>query len=93
MRCEIPRNKTNISHWVNVHDGGIYASVDEWSGPSTPYLIKPDRTIYQINSGQTFEPWQKAAIKSEFFAKGEAPCKNNLKPAIREWLDSRSYLH
>ncbi|MBN2209459.1 MAG: hypothetical protein JW759_09205 [Candidatus Coatesbacteria bacterium] len=87
MRLGLPRNKIDISDQINLPDGGVDASVRDWPENAKPDLIKPGRTVYQIKTGQTFQPWQEAKIKNELFG-GRKASKNSLRPGIKEWLDS-----
>ena len=76
-------SKINVSSWVNVHDGGVDATVDDVQIPIGRGIIKQGKTSYQIKSGASFKPWQKSTIERELFDR-----KGNLGESIRACLDN-----
>ena len=81
-RLGIEISKINISHWVNVPDGGVDAAVDEVEIAGGQGLIKSGKTSYQIKAGASFKPWQKSVIKDELFGSS-----GNLGDSIRACLE------
>ncbi|MDQ5893012.1 MAG: hypothetical protein QG640_22, partial [Patescibacteria group bacterium] len=89
-RLGIGLNNVHISTKINVHDGGVDASVngvasklqEEGSG-----LIKEGLVSYQIKTGR-FEVQQESKIKEELFGRGKEPTKENLGSSIRKCLES-----
>lgn len=68
-RVGIPRHYVNISGDITVADGGIDAAVST-NGKHNSILVA-GKTYYQVKTGASFKPWQKAQIKAELF--GDQP--------------------
>ena len=84
-RIGIPFTEMNISHWITVPDGGIDAEVNSGSHRGDGGLIKAGYTGYQIKAGDSFKPWQEAAVKKELF--GDKPqSRENLGKAVKDCL-------
>ncbi len=81
----IELSKINISHRVNVRDGGIDASVSDTQMPIGSGLIQQGKTSYQIKSGKT-----KPNIKDELFGSENEANEQNLKDGIRACLEDES---
>jgi hypothetical protein len=85
-RVGIGISQINISSEINIPDGGIDATVDKNVVLKTQDLMKPGRTRYQIKTGSSFEPYQKAEIREELFGKKDSRAEN-LGKAVRDCLD------
>ena len=66
-RVGIPRHSINISSDITVADGGIDAAVDTTEAHGS--ILIPGHTNYQVKTGASFKPWQRAEIKTELFGK------------------------
>ena len=86
-RIGIAVDKIRVSSWINVPDGGIDASVEENNTSAQSDIIKPGRTGYQIKTGESFKPWERAQIKKELFGNKD-PIRDNLGSSIRDCLDN-----
>ena len=86
-RIGVEISKINVSHWVNVPDGGVDATVDDVQSEIGQGIIKQGKTSYQIKSGESFKPWQKSVIKTELFGT-KTPEVQNLGESIRACLDA-----
>ena len=86
-RIGIEISKINVSSRINVPDGGVDATVDDAQISTDAGIIKPGKTSYQIKSGQSFEPWQKAEIKKALFGDRIPPNIQNLGESVRACLD------
>src|SRR5258708_31774194 len=61
----VPLNRVNISSWINVPDGGVYARIDA-PAQQLNGLIKSGPTAYQIKAG-SFIPLRVAEIRRVLF--------------------------
>lgn len=86
-RLGIPVSKIQISADVNVPDEGVDAKISDQIINGD--LIRPGHTVYQIKSGETFEPQQTAVIRNELFGDGKPPVVENLKRRIKQCLDDQ----
>lgn len=68
-RVGISRHDVNISGEITVADGGIDAAVNTTSTHNS--ILIPGQTHYQVKTGASFKPWQKAQIRAELF--GDQP--------------------
>ncbi|GGC25336.1 ATP-binding protein [Pseudoduganella buxea] len=64
-RVGIPRQDVSISEAITVADGGIDASVNTTTTHGS--ILIAGHTHYQIKTGESFKPWQKAQIRTELF--------------------------
>lgn len=83
-RLGIPISNVHVPADVNRPDAGVDAMVSDQNVAGD--VIRPGQTVYQIKSGESFNPQQEAVIRSELFG-DKAPCNKNLKSRIRECLD------
>ena len=82
-----------MSNQIHVPDGGVDATVDEVQIATGSGIIKPGKTSYQIKSGRSFSPWQKAEIRKELFGEGTPLNKQSLGESIRACLgDGGTYI-
>ena len=92
-RIGIEVSKINVSNQIHVPDGGVDATVDEVQIATGSGIIKPGKTSYQIKSGRSFSPWQKAEIRKELFGEGTPLNKQSLGESIRACLgDGGTYI-
>ena len=73
---------------INVSDGGIDATVDANLAVAQSEIIVSGKNGYQIKSGKTFAPWQKAVITEVLFGRGNPINKENLGPGIQACIDA-----
>lgn len=86
-RIGISITKILISTRINVPDGGVDATVQGSPPVQASGLAKAGMTSFQIKTGATFQPWQRAQIKNELF--GDNPLhKDNLGREVRRCLDN-----
>jgi|GEM_PF-430584 len=87
-RLGVPLAKINISLWTSVPDGGIDASVTESivEPLQASGLIRTGVNGFQIKTGNSLQPWQKAQIKKELFGE-RTPSKENLGDSVRKCLN------
>jgi hypothetical protein len=64
-RLGIPISKIHISADVNTPDDGVDAKISD--NTVTGDLIRAGHTVYQIKSGEKFQPQQEAVIRKELF--------------------------
>ena len=81
-RIGIEVSKINVSRRINVPDGGVDATVDDFQIAAGNGIIKPGQTSYQIKAGKRFNPLQESAIKKELLN------NQNLKEEIQSCLDA-----
>ena len=67
-------------------DGGVDATVDQLPVSTGSFLLS-GHIAFQIKTGDTFKPWQKASLKKELFGKG-AVSKASLAESVRECLQT-----
>lgn len=84
-RLGVPIHRVVISLNITVADGGIDAKVE--ATPAASSLLIQGESHFQIKTGESFKPWQPAAINTELFGQGRAPTAENLGPAIRTCLE------
>src|SRR5471030_1866419 len=83
-RLRISRHKIVLSSDITIRDGGIDASV-EADGPLDS-LVVVGTSHYQIKTGPSFAPWQKAQIKEELFGANPV-AREHLGDAVLHCLD------
>ena len=86
-RVGIEISKIYVSSVIHATDGGVDAAVDDAHITTSSGIIKPGKTSYQIKSGKSFNPWQKAVIEETLFGT-KTPDRKNLGKSIRACLDS-----
>ena len=87
-RINLTLNKIHVAIDINVADGGVDATVEDYDGSTPSGLIKNGLTCYQIKTGDSFKPWQEAEIKEELFGKPRLVEESN-KPR-KEWKKEKS---
>ena len=87
-RLGISITNIQISTRINVPDGGVDATIQEPSPIQASALAKTGMTSFQIKTGATFQPWQRAQIKNELFG-DNPPSKDNLGGEVRRCLDNK----
>lgn len=83
-RLGAPTTAVHVSTRINVADGGVDARVDELPVPTGSFLSS-GQIAFQIKTGDTFKPWQKASLRKELFGNG-AISKASLAESVRECL-------
>ena len=85
-RVGIETSKIHVSSAIHVADGGVDAAVDSAQIATASGIIKQGKTSYQIKSGKSYKPWQKAVIEETLFGT-KTPNRENLGKSIRKCLD------
>lgn len=86
-RLGVDPTAINVPSATTVADGGIDATVVAPQGLPGGALIACGTNRYQIKTGDSFKPWQPAAIHDELFGAGNDANKENLGPAVGKCLD------
>ena len=86
-RVGIELRKIHVSSAIHVSDGGVDATIEDAQIAPGLEIIKPGKTSYQIKSGKSFKPWEKAVIEETLFAT-KTPDRENLGESIRACLDA-----
>jgi hypothetical protein len=86
----IPHRHVTISSAINVPDGGIDASIENLTNENRGNLFYVGPTTrYQIKTGDTFKPWQKAKLKAELFGSSKKQVnRTNLAAGVAACLDA-----
>ncbi len=87
-RIGVGINNVTISRCIDVPDGGIDASVQNFAAGKNSGLLKPGMTGYQIKTGESFKPWLDSHVKRELFGKKKEPTRENLGRSIRDCFES-----
>lgn len=66
-RLKIPRNRIHVPDRINVPDGGVDAKVEASSFADESNIIFPGSTVYQIKTGDSFNPTNPSRIVAELF--------------------------
>ena len=90
-RVGIETSKIHVSSAIHVADGGVDAAVDSAQIAAASEIIKQGKTSYQIKSGKSYKPWQKAVIEETLFGT-KTPNRENLGKSIRKCLDDGTYI-
>lgn len=84
-RLRVPRTQVFISADITVPDGGIDASI-QTEGARDSILV-PGSCHYQVKTGASFKPWQRAEIQSELFG-ARTVAFDSLGAAVRMCLEA-----
>jgi hypothetical protein len=88
-RLRIPSHKVHVSSWINVPDGGIDASVEDYDSLNESGIFIAAHTGYQIKASKIYQRQQEFErnIRQELFGKNKRAKKENLGASVRQLLD------
>ncbi len=82
-----PVSAVDITTWIHVPDGGIDANISRTRAEPASQLIEQGYTGYQIKTGDSFRPWEQAAVRRELFREKDV-AKGSLGDAVGRCLEN-----